>query len=115
MPAEVRAVELGTTPPLLSVGRRCLTDGYSFVWLSGKNPYFVTNDGAIIPCLVSFGVLYIDTEDPRCKPRPVTVPGKGSYVKVVDREGKQGNTMVVVGASGIQTEKAEVHNLIFRH
>ena len=53
MPDEVRAVELGRTPPLLSVGRRCRDDGYTFVWLSGKNPYFVTSDGTIIPCLVS--------------------------------------------------------------
>ena len=89
MPEEVRAVEWGNTPPLLSVGRRCLNDGYSVVWLSGKNPYFVTSDGTIIPCLVSFGIPYIDTEDPRCKPRPVTVPGKGSYMMVVDRDGKR--------------------------
>ena len=77
MPEEVRAVELGNTPPLLSVGRRCLNDGYSFLWLSGENPYFVTSDGTIIRCLVSFGVPYIDTEDPRCKPRPVIALGKG--------------------------------------
>ena len=38
MPEEVRAVELGNTPPLLSIGRRCLNDGYSCVRLSGRNP-----------------------------------------------------------------------------
>ena len=31
VPEEVRAVELGNTPPLLSVGRRCLSDGYACV------------------------------------------------------------------------------------
>ena len=31
MPEEVRAADLGNTPPLLSVGRRCLNDGYSCV------------------------------------------------------------------------------------
>ena len=30
MPEEVRGAELGKTPPLLSVGRRCVSDGYSF-------------------------------------------------------------------------------------
>ena len=70
-----------------------------------------TQDGTIIPCLVSFGAPYVDTEDPRCKPRPVIVPGKGSYVKVVDRDGDTGRTVIVVGTIGIQRGKAEVHDL----
>ena len=45
MSEEVHAVELGDTPPLLSVGRRCLNEGYSFVWIAGRNPYFVTKEG----------------------------------------------------------------------
>ena len=98
VPEEVRALKVGNTPPLLSVGRRCLNDGYSFVWLSGRSPYFVTSDGNITPCLVYVGVPYVDTEDPRCKPRPATVLWKGSNVKVVDREGEQGGTMVIIGA-----------------
>ena len=57
------------------------------------------------------GVPHLGTEDPRCKPRPVTVPGKGSYVKVVNREGTQGNQMVIIGTISIQKEKAEVPNL----
>ena len=49
MPEEVRAAELGNTPPLLSVGRRCLSDGCSIVWRSGRNPYFVTQEGTRSP------------------------------------------------------------------
>ena len=71
----------------------------------------MTHDGTIIPCLVSFGVPYIDIEDPRCKPRPATVPGKGSYVQVVDREGKQGKKLVIVRTIGTQKERAQAHNL----
>ena len=77
MPEEVHAVELGDTPPppLLSVGRRCLNEGYSVVWIAGRNPYFVTKEGLILSCKTSCGVPYIDTEDPDCKLRPVNVPG----------------------------------------
>ena len=63
----------------------------------------------------SFGVPYIGTEDPRYEPRPVTVPGKGRYVKVVDRVGKMGKQMSSVGAIGMQRDKAEVHNLGIRN
>ena len=73
-----------------------MSDGYSFVWLSGRNPYVAAHDGAVVLCVVSFGVPYIDTEDPRRKPRPATVLGKGSYVKVAHREGKHGKPMVIV-------------------
>ena len=83
MSEEVHAVELGDTPPLLSVGRRCLNEGYSFVWIAGRNPYFGTKEGMTPPCKTSFGVPYIDTEDPDCKLRSVTVLGKGSYVRVM--------------------------------
>jgi hypothetical protein len=50
MPEEVHALEIRDTPPLLSVGRRCLNEGYSFVWIAGRNPYFVTKEGMILPC-----------------------------------------------------------------
>ena len=71
----------------------------------------MTQGGTIIPCWVSCGVPYTDTEDPRCKPRLVTAVGKGSYVKVVDREGKRGQNMVIVGAIGTQKDTAQAHNL----
>jgi hypothetical protein len=66
MSEEVLALELGDTPPLLSVGRRCRNEGYSFVWIAGRNRYFVTKEGMILPCKTSWGVPHIDTEDPTC-------------------------------------------------
>jgi hypothetical protein len=101
MSEEVHAVELGDTPPLLSVGRRCLNEGYSFVWIAGRNPYFVTKEGMILPCKTSGGVPYIDTEDPDCKLRPVNVPGKGSYVRMIELNKGTRKKLVIVGAIGI--------------
>ena len=62
----------------------------------------------VLPPIVS---PYIDTQGPSCRPRLAIAPGKGSYVKVVDREGKQGKKMVIVGTIGILREMVEVYNL----
>ena len=35
-----------STPPVLSVGRRCMHHGYGFYWPPGKSPYLVTPKGA---------------------------------------------------------------------
>ena len=101
MSEEVHAVELGDTPPLLSVGRRCLNEGYSFVWIAGRNPYLVTKEGMLLPCKTSCGVPYINTEDPDCKLRPVTVPGKGSYVRLMEQNREPHKKLVIVGTIGI--------------
>jgi hypothetical protein len=36
---------LKSTPAVLSIGRRCVNDGYSFHWVSGESPYMVLPDG----------------------------------------------------------------------
>ena len=36
---------LESSPPVLSVGKRCMEEGYSFHWPSGRNPYLVSPDG----------------------------------------------------------------------
>ena len=101
MDEEVHAVELGDTPPLLSVGRRCLNEGYSFIWIAGRPPYFVTKEGMILPRKTSGGVPYIDTEDPSCKLRPVNVPGKGSYVRMIELNKGTRKKLVSVGTLGM--------------
>ena len=41
---------LESTPPVCSVGRRCMDEGFDFHWYSGKNPYFVTPEGQKLYC-----------------------------------------------------------------
>ena len=50
---------LGSTPPVLSVGMRCMEHGYSFVWLAGRRPYFILPCGAIIELEVRNNVPYM--------------------------------------------------------
>jgi hypothetical protein len=101
MSEDVHALEFGDTPSLLSVGRRCLNEGYSFVWIAGRNPYFVTKEGMILPCKTSCDVPYIETEDTDCKLRPVTVLGKGSYVRMMEQNRGSRKKLVLVGTIGI--------------
>ena len=35
---------LPSTPAVVSMGKRCMYEGYSFVWMDGKSPYFITPD-----------------------------------------------------------------------
>ena len=50
---------LESTPPVMSVGVRCVDQGYDFIWRSGKSPYFRKPDGEKIELLVRDYVPYI--------------------------------------------------------
>ena len=41
---------LESTPPVCSVGRRCMDEGFDFHWYAGKSPYFVTPEGKKLYC-----------------------------------------------------------------
>ena len=47
------------TPAVLSVGMRCMNDGYDFIWKSGQKPYFVRKDRTRIPLEVRDYVPYL--------------------------------------------------------
>jgi len=34
-----------SSPTVMSIGRRCMTMGYGFVWRPGRNPFMITNTG----------------------------------------------------------------------
>jgi hypothetical protein len=39
---------LENTPPVLTVGYRCIDLGYSYVWPKDQTPYFIRLDGMIM-------------------------------------------------------------------
>ena len=62
VPALNRKVEFALaddSPPILSVGKRCMQDGYSFFWPRGKDPYLVDQYNNIIKLTVENFVPYI--------------------------------------------------------
>ena len=46
---ETNVLILPETPALLSVGKRVNDDKVSFVWVSGKSPCFILENGTIVP------------------------------------------------------------------
>lgn len=59
---------LEDTPPVLSVGKRCMDERYSFIWNAGKNPYLINKDGMRIDLTVKDYIPYILLGDPLCDP-----------------------------------------------
>ena len=43
---------LDSTPPVFSVGRRCMEDGFEFHWYPKKAPYFISPEGKKLRCRV---------------------------------------------------------------
>ena len=40
---------MASTPSVISVGKRVMHEGYSFIWLNGKQPCFVSPTGMVLP------------------------------------------------------------------
>ena len=59
---------LPDTPSVLSIGRRCMQEGYHFVWLSGKHPYLITPSGKLVALAVEDDIPCHISGDPRCQP-----------------------------------------------
>ena len=73
---------LESTPPVMSVGMRCVDQGYDFIWRSGKSPYFRKPDGEKIELLVRDYVPYIPARAKSnanpCTPNPIDRPRSAS-------------------------------------
>ena len=50
MNGSLEFVELPDTPPVCSVGKKCMQQGYGFYWPPGQVPYFVKPDGQKLTC-----------------------------------------------------------------
>ena len=68
-----KAWVLDNTPAVLSLGRRCMKEGYSFVWLRGEVPYFIRPDGLIVHLEVHGDIPYLVAGSAVCQPRKATM------------------------------------------
>ena len=56
---------LASTPAVLSVGKRCLEFGYSFIWVAGKRPCFISPGGYLLTLLqVDRNIPYLNRGTP---------------------------------------------------
>eukprot|EP00435_Cladocopium_sp_Y103_P055641 s3204_g18.t1 len=59
-PAQMHVLE--DIPSVLSMGKRCLYLGYSFIWPSGKDPYMIDCNGDIIEMTVKDYIPYVSLD-----------------------------------------------------
>ena len=63
-----QAYVLDDTPSVMSLGKRCVEEGYSFVWPSGKMPFMITKNGERIDLTIHDNIPYIDLGTYECTP-----------------------------------------------
>ena len=63
----VKAHVLDDTPSVLSMGKRCLDQGFTFVWPSGREPFMLDQDGMMIKMKVKDHIPYVNLD--QCKER----------------------------------------------
>ena len=90
---------LKDSPPALSIGQRCLEDGYDFVWGRDNKPIFVRPDNEVVQFKMSSRVPFLDDE---CY--PVAVPEK--LVSELRRSIENINEYVSQNSFSIPAEKA---------
>ena len=66
---EVAPYILDSTPPVLSVGYRCMNLGYSLIWPKGEDPYFLLPNGSICPLVTKGDVPYLYHGNSQCQPK----------------------------------------------
>ena len=55
----INAYVLGDTPSVLSVGKRCMNQNYSFIWPPGREPFMIDPDGKSISLFVNGDIPYM--------------------------------------------------------
>ena len=64
-PAQAHILE--DTPSVMSMGKRCVDLGYSFIWPSGKTPYMLDSNGNIIEMTVKDYIPYVNIDQKKKK------------------------------------------------
>ena len=60
---------LHETPSVISIGKRTMNQGYSFIWSAGQSPYFITPRKKVIDLDVINDIPYIRRGSLLCQPR----------------------------------------------
>ena len=71
---EMEFILLPNSPPIISIGQRCMVDGYEFHWPRGQAPYMLKPDGKRIDLIVDNFVPYVSAE----RGRKITRGNSGS-------------------------------------
>ena len=101
-PAQAHILE--DTPSAMSMGKRCVDLGYSFIWPSGKTPYMIDPNGDIIEMTVRDYIPYINIDQ---KKKKGTSSKIAKILNIISDEcsTSEGESMMVIdGESGDELE-----------
>ena len=101
-PAQAHILE--DTPSVMSMGKRCVDLGYSFIWPPGKTPYMIDPNGDIIEMTVRDYIPYINIDQ---KKKKGTSSKIAKIINVISDEcstSEGENMMVIDGESGDELE-----------
>ena len=101
-PAQAHILE--DTPSVLSMGKRCLDLGYSFIWPSGKSPYMLDADGHIIEMTVKDYIPYVSIDQKKKKGRSSRIEKILNIISDECSTSEGENMMVIDGESGDELE-----------
>ena len=87
------------TPSVLSLGKRCMEQGYSFIWPSGRGPYMINSDGDKIKMEVRDLIPYVYLGDEDYSPKPSQEAGMVAKDLGLIRN-KINRTLYIDGISG---------------
>ena len=108
------AYVLDDTPSVMSLGKRCMEEGYSFVWPSGKMPFMITKDGERIDLTIHDNIPYVDLGTYECTPHECHHASKindllihtqddFSELNDLDDVGRPSRRIYLDGESGLET------------
>ena len=114
------AYVLDDTPSVMSLGKRCMEEGYSCVWPSGKMPFMITKDGERIDLTIHDNIPYVDLGTYECTPHECHHASKindllihtqddFSELNDLDDVGRPSRRIYLDGESGLET-LAEDHS-----
>ena len=101
-PAQAHILE--DTPSVMSMGKRCIDLGYSFIWPSGKTPYMIDSNGDIIEMTVRDYIPYINIDQKKKKGTPSTISKILNIIGDECSTSEGENVMIIDGESGDELE-----------
>ena len=101
-PAQAHILE--DTPSVMSMGKRCVDLGYSFIWPSGKTPYMIDPNGDIIEMTVRDYIPYINIDQKKKKGTSSKIAKILNIISDECSTSEGENMMVIDGESGDELE-----------
>ena len=101
-PAQAHILE--DTPSVMSMGKRCVDLGYSFIWPSGKTPYMIDPNGDIIDMTVRDYIPYINIDQKKKKGTSSKIAKILNIISDECSTSEGENMMVIGGESGDELE-----------